>query len=466
MPVYRGRHARPADNNTAQSNHSETEDFSSPVSDWPTGLDDRAQSPLNRGDVRKGHARHAGHSAHSGCGEHDAYDSLDSFDGFDGDDGYGDADGFDGQGADMHAVRSFTVESRKPRSILGRVVAIIVVIAVIAGLSTVALYLAGVLPTPDDASVAAGQPVTVNIPEGASTSEIAALLRKANVITDENAFKNAVVSRNAASSLKSGIYPLKTKMDLTELVSALIAGPSTADTGNRLTVPEGLSVEQTAAIVEQSCGIPANEFVALAYSADRYAADYPFLTEVYNNSLEGFLYPKTYTIPQSANADYVIRVLLDQFALETKDLNYALAASKNLTPYDLLILASLIEKETAQPDERPLVSSVIYNRLRVNMRLQIDATVVYALGPSYDGSPLLNKDLEIDSPYNTYRIDELPVGPICSPQIASLAAAADPAQTDYLYYVLTSRDGTHTFCATSDEFEQAKRLYQEVFGIS
>jgi len=158
-------------------------------------------------------------------------------------------------------------------------------------------------------------------------------------------------------------------------------------------------------------------------------------------------------------------VLLDQFALETKNVNYSYARDHGMEPYHVVVLASLIEKETAADSERALVSSVIYNRMGEGMMLQIDATVVYALGPSYDGHALLYADLEIDSPYNTYQFHELPAGPICSPSLKSIQAAAHPAQTDYYYYVLTSREGFHTFCATPEEFEIAKEEYNRIFGI-
>jgi UPF0755 protein len=182
--------------------------------------------------------------------------------------------------------------------------------------------------------------------------------------------------------------------------------------------------------------------------------------------LEGFLYPKTYMIPEGSGAEYVIRVLLDQFAIETANLDLSHAASKNLTLYDLVIMGSMIEKETATFEEYELVSSVLYNRLHQNMPLQICSTVVYAMGlENYDGHPLLESDLLIDSPYNTYLNDSLPAGPICSPRVETIAAAAHPAETNYLYYVLTSEEGTHTFCATYEEFEIANAAYHELFNV-
>lgn len=311
-----------------------------------------------------------------------------------------------------------------------------------------------------------GQDVSVFIPEGASTTEIAKALKGQGVISSETKFIADVKSRGVDQQLQPGQYNMKTGMSDSDTIDALVLGPQVSAGGNKLTIPEGLTIEQTAQVVEKSCGIPAQDFIDEAHHADKYVADYPFLADVYDNSLEGFLFPKTYMIPPGSDAEYVIRVMLDQFVKETADLDMSYAQSKNLTLFDVVTIASMIEKETANVDEKPLVASVIYNRLHEGWKLQICSTVIYAMGyDNYDGHPLLDSDLEIDSPYNTYMYDSLPAGPICSPQLNSLVAAAHPAQTDYFYYVLTSKDGTHTFCATDDEFAAATEKYHELFNI-
>jgi UPF0755 protein len=316
--------------------------------------------------------------------------------------------------------------------------------------------------------VAPGIEVSVYIPEGATTSEIATILKDGNIISNKDRFVKAVREQGVESKLLPGKYTLTTGMSDDDVIKALAAGPVSAVGGNKLTIPEGLTIESTAARVEEACGIPAADFIAEAYSADKYLADYPFLEGVYNNSLEGFLYPKTYQIPEGSNAEYVVRVLLDQFDIEMDlaGLDLTAAAEKNLTLYDVVTIASMIEKEVLVEEERPLVGSVIYNRLHEGMRLQICATVVYAIGwEDYDGHPLLDADLAVDSPYNTYLVDGLPIGPICSPRIESILAAANPATTDYFYYVLTSLEGTHTFCATYEEFEEANAVYHDLYGL-
>lgn len=316
------------------------------------------------------------------------------------------------------------------------------------------------------AELPSGQSVAVFIPEGSSTRQIAQILKDAQVISSTKSFIDACDRQGVASSLKPGRYDLTTGMPIDELIDALVSGPP--DNSVKLTIPEGLTIEQTAARVELACAIPAADFLTEAYNAAKYEPDFPFLAGCYNNSLEGFLYPKTYQIPRGANAEYVVRVLLTQFGIETMGVDWSIAAAKGLSPYDVLVIASLIERETYLPDERQLVSSVIYNRLGTDMRLQIDATIIYALADSnrdYQEQPLLYSDLEVDSPYNTYRRDGLPPGPICSPQILSILAAAEPGQTNYLYYVMTSTDGHHTFCITYEEFEEANKVYRQVFGL-
>jgi UPF0755 protein len=360
----------------------------------------------------------------------------------------------------------YTIDNTKKRSRpLATIIKVVVALAILAVLIFGGYKLVQMLGFFGSETVNSTE-VTVFIPEGSSTSEIATILKKQKVISKESSFIDAVKKRGVESQLLPGKYLLRTGMSDDKVIDALIAGPISLEAGNKLTIPEGLTLEATAARVEEVCKIPAADFIAEAHLADKYVADYPFLEGVYDNSMEGFLYPKTYQIPEGANAEYVIRVLLDQFRIETEGLDLSLAESKNLTLYDVVSIGSMIEKEVLVEEERPLVGSVIYNRLHEGMRLQICATVVYAIGlENYDGHPLLESDLDTESPYNTYLVADLPAGPICSPRIESIRAAAHPADTDYLYYVLTSENGTHTFCATYEEFEAANIVYHELFNV-
>lgn len=220
----------------------------------------------------------------------------------------------------------------------------------------------------------------------------------------------------------------------------------------KILLPEGLTLKQTGEkVVESTEGnISAGEFQT-AVKAGGYL--YSFLKDA-NGNLEGFLFPKTYEVTSRTSARSVVNMLLKQFQVETEHLEWSRAQSLGVTPYQVVIIASLIEKEAKVPEDRPLIASVIYNRLKMKMKLGIDATVQYALGK---WKPVLtNKDLQVDSPYNTYRIPGLPPAPICNPGFESIRAALYPASTNYIYYILTGADGKHSFTADYQEFKRWK----------
>jgi len=320
----------------------------------------------------------------------------------------------------------------------------------------------------------AGNPVEITIAEGASPSEIATTLAEQGVVKNSAVFRETVRGQKADAKLQAGSYldgQFTTGMTDEQALAVLIKGPGGGlATAYRLTIPEGWTIAQTAARVEEVCKIPAADFIAEASNGQKYVPDYDFLAGLPEGaSLEGYLYPKTYDIAFNATAEDVVRVLLNQFGVEIANagVDFSAAEARGVTPYQVIIVASMIERETYTPEERPLVASVIYNRLADGMPLQICATVVYALGDSdrdYGVNPLLYVDLEVDSPYNTYTNTGLPPGPICSPYITSIQAAAAPADTTYYWYVLTSTDGTHTFCSSEDEFWAANEVYNQVFG--
>lgn len=336
-----------------------------------------------------------------------------------------------------------------------------IVFGLIAAVAVVALVALFVVPTvkntffPEKETVEAGLDVSVTIPEGASGDEIASLLASNHVIEDPKEYYAAVTRANAESSLKPGSYLFKTCQDPDEVVQLLVSGPNA---GVTLTIQEGLTVAQTAQRVEECCGISADDFIAQA-KASNYVSDYPFLEGAYDDSLEGYLYPKTYTFSDSVTADEIIRKLLDQFQSETASIGLEDGAN-GLTAQQIVTMASLIERETAVESERPTVASVIYNRLNANMMLQIDAAIVYARGGG--SQSVTYSDLEIDSPYNVYKNYGLTPGPICSPSVSSIKAALNPDSTDYLYYVASAAgDGTHKFSSDYSQFEKDTEEYAE-----
>jgi len=218
----------------------------------------------------------------------------------------------------------------------------------------------------------------------------------------------------------------------------------------RLVIPEGLRREDVAERLGAETDLDPQDYLKAtgrgplgAQLAGRDAA----------TSLEGFLFPATYDIQETTTVGDLVNMQVEAYRVHTDSVNFRPAARKNLTEYEVVIIASLIEREVRVPDERRLVGSVIYNRLRQNIPLQIDATVLYALG-NWDAK--LNADnLEINSPYNTRRFPGLPPGPIASPGEASIRAAANPKQTDYIFYVARN-DGTgrHYFSSTQEQFER------------
>lgn len=362
-----------------------------------------------------------------------------------------------GSRAGVQAPRPHVQRSRRRTSPVPVIVCGVIAVALIIVIGVFGVPAIGnLLSFGQTPSVPAGQEVQLNIPEGSSGDDIAQILAQNHIIDNPKEYYAAVEAAGAAMSIKPGDYILTTGQDPASVVAQLVEGPNVE--GITLTIQEGLTVAQTAARVEETLGIPADEFLAQA-TASAYAADYPFLEGAYDDSLEGYLYPKTYSFSEQPTADEVIRTLLDQFVKETAalDLN---SAPGGLTAQQVVTMASLIERETAVAEERPLVASVIYNRLEVDMPLQIDAAIVYARGGGSDA--VTYDDLEIDSPYNVYRNYGLTPGPICSPQISSIEAVLAPADTDYLYYVASPEgDGTHRFSSDYEQFERDSQEYSE-----
>jgi UPF0755 protein len=305
----------------------------------------------------------------------------------------------------------------------------------------------------DTQQVQSGQQVSVTIPEGSDASSIAKILMDAGVISDSSAFFKEVQSQRAESSMKSGSYDLMTGANLSELVRQLVAGPNS--TSKRITLAEGLTVTQTASKVEGTLGISSDDFTNQA-KASNYVGDYAFLSGVGNDSLEGFLYGSTYDFGDTEiSADAVIRAMLDQYQANVASLDFATAEASikekygvTVSDYDILTIASIIEREALTDDDRAKIASVLYNRLKAGMALQSDATMGYVTGGSVTAD-----DLKTESPYNTYLNKGLPPTPICSPSLASIKAALAPADTNYYYFWITESE--HVFSETYEEHQKA-----------
>jgi UPF0755 protein len=297
-----------------------------------------------------------------------------------------------------------------------------------------------------------GASVEVRIPPGISAHDVARILARAGVIKSVDAFLGEVEKEAAAGDLKPGAYSFRVGEDSPAIIAELRRG--TGPDGLRVTIPEGLSIDQTATRLDQTYDLDGAEYARLAEHPKGFVLPLVGGATVHPSTLEGLLFPATYAVAQESDTSGLIQQQLNSFERETSHLPWQNAADLGLSPYEIVIVASLIEKEARLPEDRARVAAVIYNRLAKDMSLGIDATVRYAL-KKWTG-PLTKSDLEIGSPYNTRRNKGLPPGPVASPGLASLEAALAPEHVPYLYYVLIDAEGHHFFTDSYDEFLKAK----------
>jgi len=292
----------------------------------------------------------------------------------------------------------------------------------------------------------------VEIPQGAGSRGIGERLAEAGILRDARTFRVALWLSGQGRKLKAGEYRFDRPMTPLEVIDKLARGDVYVVT---VTFPEGLTMFEMARIFEAHGFGPADTFVAAARDATPIKDLDPAAKD-----LEGYLFPETYALPRRTDASKLVRLMTSRFEhVLTPDLREA-AAARHLSMHEVVTLASIVEKETARADERPLVAGVYTNRLRIGMALACDPTVIYALQRMgrYNGN-LHKADLSMDSPYNTYRYPGLPPGPIASPGRAALEAAVQPADTDYLYFV-SRNDGSHAFARTYDEHKRNVEKYQ------
>jgi len=293
-------------------------------------------------------------------------------------------------------------------------------------------------------------PISVEVVKGDTLSGVASKLEEAGVIKSALVFKAQARIDGYGTEIKTGRYTFEPGQDSGEILEKLTAGDAVPTMA--VTIPEGLTLGETARTVAAGTGVSAVGFEEAARETDY---GYAFLEDESIETTEGYLFPRRYDFEKGVTAAQVVDRLLGQYLLETEGLDIAGARERHgLTEHELVTVASLIEKESANAGERPVIASVIYNRLRRDMPLQIDATIQYALAEPEENLSL--SDLEVDSPYNTYENQGLPPGPICSPSRQSLEAAIDPEQTDYLYYVLQANDQEHFFTDDYEAFLRAK----------
>ncbi len=337
----------------------------------------------------------------------------------------------------------------------GAIAAVIVVLAVV--LIVVPALTSG---GSDTQTIETGQTVSVTIPDGSGASDVAQALFDAKAIANKSEFLTQVKRLNAGSSLKSGNYEIVVGNDLTTLINQLMQGPNAS--GISITVPEGYTIARIASAVEESLGISADDFIAQA-KVSNYKSEYSFLEGAGDDaSLEGFLFPKTYSFGEGATADGIIRTMLSQFQTELATLDLSYPESRGLSVAEMVNLASIVEKESTQ-STGPQVAAVFYNRLG-NFGdpnygyLQSDATTAYTVGHD----PTADEVHDASDPYSTYAHQGLPPTPICCPGLKALQAVCEPDQTaldegDFYFYFWNDADGNvqYKFSKTYSEHLQA-----------
>ena len=301
-----------------------------------------------------------------------------------------------------------------------------------------------------------GQAVTFVVDPGSSAAAIGARLEEAGVVSADE-FSAAVADANAAEALQAGEYQLETGMSGPAVVTVLREGPQLGPT-TRVTIPEGLRVVEILDLLAEELGLPHDDLEQALLSGEVTTTLSPGETPDTIEGWEGLLFPATYEIPKEAEAAEALQMLSDTAATRVDEIDWSALEDAGFSRYEGLVIASLVEAEARIDGDRRRISSVIRNRLDEGMRLDIDATVLYALGKR---GGLTSEDLEVDSPYNTRVVAGLPPTPIAAPGSASLAAAARPANTDFLYYVVTNKRGSHAFTADYDEFLVLKAQAQE-----
>jgi UPF0755 protein len=295
-----------------------------------------------------------------------------------------------------------------------------------------------------------GRAVTVLIKPRSTGEQIARTLRNEGVIGSDLAFRVYLRLRGAGGALQAGEYDLRKEMPFGDLVDTLEKGPDIPFV--KLTLPEGLTLAQTAQRVGEATKVTADDFLQAA----KPATVKPSILPDGVDTLEGFLYPQTYFIIDKESAPDLVKRLLGEFDKRTADLSWDRAEALGRTPYEILVVASMVEREAQDPEEAPMVSAVIHNRLKAGIRLEIDATVRY--GINKPTGPLLQSELDLDTPYNTRLHPGLTPTPIANPGITAIKAALEPAESSALYFVRLADCRHHFFTESYEEFLAKKNL--------
>lgn len=291
--------------------------------------------------------------------------------------------------------------------------------------------------------------VDVRVEQGDSLAAVVHKLREQNVITNERLFSLWARLRGAEKRIHQGLYRFEASVTPQEVLDRLVTGKGIFQS---VTIPEGLTVKEIADLLAKLQIADKERFLSEAAHPELLGT-----LGLRDHGIEGYLFPSTYHfIPATPERDIII-TMAEQFRKVSQPILAQRDGRSQLTPHEIITLASIIEKETGIETERPLVAAVFHNRLRRQMPMQSDPTVIYGI-KEFNGN-LTRKDLQDANPYNTYRIAALPPGPICNPGLSSIKAALYPADVPYLYFV-SRNDGTHVFSETLEEHNQAVKTFQ------
>ncbi|MBC7529746.1 MAG: endolytic transglycosylase MltG [Chthonomonadaceae bacterium] len=302
---------------------------------------------------------------------------------------------------------------------------------------------------------AAGQGIekSVVIPKGAGATTVSHILERDKIIKSAFAFRTFLKFGGGGEKFKPGRYTLKDDLTLSEIAERLNSGPKAEEQLVRVTIPEGYTLKQIAEVMERKKICTAQDFLYLTQDAkgiSQLRSEFPLPKE----TLEGFLFPDTYEFDRKTTANQVVEAMLTNFAARFTRPYLQEIAGRGKTLNEIVTIASLIEREAKVSEDRSRIAGVIENRIAKNMKLEIDATVLYALGKHKNR--VLFADLRVESPYNTYRVKGLPPGAIANPGLACLLAALRPEKNEFVYYVARP-NGAHLFTRTLAEHEQAKK---------
>lgn len=301
-----------------------------------------------------------------------------------------------------------------------------------------------------------GKDVTIYIKPGSSTSDISNLLASEGIVKSSFIFKFLANYTNVSSKLQAGEHTLNTSMSMFDVMKIL--QECGIDKSATFTIPEGYDARQIGNVLEEKNIVTKKEFLEIVEKGLPGDIEFKYAKILKNHSLEGFLFPDTYEYSKSTTVKQIIRMMLARFQELVPEDFEKLARKRGLSPYELIILASMVEREARLEKERPVIAAVYYNRLKRDMLMECDATIQYLFDKPKEF--LLYSDLEIKSPYNTYLNKGLPPGPIANPGISSIKAALYPAKADYLYYVATG-DGGHKFNTSYEEHLKAVEEYRQ-----